>query len=248
MQEVLLTGVFIQPPHQVRNRAVEVFFQDHGSIQQQAVRRLADDARLVVGHAFQHFKFHVIPHAFPLTQEHGVAEVKEVVGGHAELHVPGVLRHAAVMEHSLVVGVHLGLRAVRGLRPVMHGGLHLLHRQVGAFHQAYLDARAALLHAFLRPGAQLHLFLPGIRQIGLKDDPGFQMHEFLFHQGALERLRRQVKVPVFLHVQVHELGLFGAVRQSHRIRNGRPVQDAQALLDELDGFLKGHQMNLAENG
>ena len=227
---------------------MEVFLQHHRGIQQQAVRRLADDARLMVRHPLQHFKFHMVPDAFPLTQQHGITQVKQVVGGNAELHISGVLRHAAVMEHSLVVGVHLGLRAVWGLRPVMHGGLHFLHRQVGAFHQAYLDARAALLHPLLRPGAQLHLFLPGVRQISLEHNPGFHLHEFILHQRALERFRRQVEVTVFLHVQIHEFGSFGAVRQCHRIRDGRPVQDAQALLNQLHGFFKGHQMNLAENG
>lgn len=86
MQEVFLTGVFIQPPHQVGNRAVEVFLQHHRGIQQQAVRRLADDARLMVRHPLQHFKFHMVPDAFPLTQQHGITQVKQVVGGNAELH------------------------------------------------------------------------------------------------------------------------------------------------------------------
>ena len=57
-----------------------------------------------------------------------------------------------------------------------------------------------------------------------------------------------MKITVFLHIQIHELGLSGTVRQRHRIGNGRPIQDAQALLNQFDGFFKGYQMNLAENG
>lgn len=57
-----------------------------------------------------------------------------------------------------------------------------------------------------------------------------------------------MKITVFLHIQIHELGLSGTVRQRYRIGNGRPVQDAQALLNQFDGFFKGYQMNLAENG
>ena len=248
MQEVLLTGIFIQPPHQVGNGAVKVFLQNHGGIKEQTVRRLADDPRLMVRHPFQHFEFHLVTHAFPLTQQHGITQIKQVVGSHAELHISGIIRHAAVMEHSLVIGIHLGFRAIWGLRPAMHGGLHLLHRQVGAFHQAYFDARSPLLHAFLRPGAQLHLLLPGIRQIGLEHNSRLQMHEFILHQRTFERFRRQMKITVFLHIQIHELGLSGTVRQRHRIGNGRPIQDAQALLNQFDGFFKGYQMNLAENG
>ena len=160
MQEVLLTGIFIQSPDQVGNSAVKIFLQNHRGIKEQTVRRLADDPRLMVRHPFQHFEFHLVTHAFPLTQQHGITQIKQVVGSYAELHISGIIRHAAVMEHSLVIGIHLGFRAIRGLRPAMHGGLHLLHRQIGAFHQAYFDARPPLLHAFLRPGAQLHLLLP----------------------------------------------------------------------------------------
>ena len=57
-----------------------------------------------------------------------------------------------------------------------------------------------------------------------------------------------MKITVFLHIQIHELGLSGTVRQRYRIGNGRPVQDAQTLLNQFDGFFKGYQMNLAENG
>ena len=57
-----------------------------------------------------------------------------------------------------------------------------------------------------------------------------------------------MKITVFLHIQIHELGLSGTVRQRYRIGNDRPVQDAQTLLNQFDGFFKGYQMNLAENG
>ena len=56
-------------------------------------------------------------------------------------------------EESLVGGINIEFFGIRGLLPVVHFGLDLLHREVGTFHDANLDRRTSTTYSVIRPFA-----------------------------------------------------------------------------------------------
>ena len=174
VQEVLRRGVLVEPPHQVGDGAVEVLALHHRGVEQEALRRVADGARLVVRHAFEHLELDPFPDALSRPQQQSVGDVEEVVARHPEPHRAGVLRLAALVEHPLEIRIDLGLRAVGRERPVVDLRVDLLHRQVGALDDADLDPRAAGIDAAEGPGIELLLHRPRVGQVGLEHDAGLQ--------------------------------------------------------------------------
>ena len=141
-QEVLGRGVLVEPAHQVRNGAVEVLGPDDGRVEQQPARPRVYRPRLVIGHALEHLELHPGLDVVGLAQHEAVGDVEEIVAGDPEVDGVGVLWPAAVLEHALVVRVHLDLGLVGRLGPAVHGGLDALHREVRALDDAQLDRRA----------------------------------------------------------------------------------------------------------
>ena len=113
-QEVLGRGVLVQPADQVGDGAVEVLRADDGRVEQQARRRApappapGDWPCLRASRTRPRARRRAV-----LAQHEAVGDVEEVVAGHAQVDGLGVLGPAAVLEHALVVGVHLGLASRR---------------------------------------------------------------------------------------------------------------------------------------
>ena len=115
-------------------------------------------------------------HPAPGCEQVGPGHVEEVVAGHADAHRGGALGCEHPVEAALVVGVGLGLGRIRRLGPDPHGGLHPLHGQVGALHQADLDggSAAALSDLDVVPVHQVHQRVEGVGQVGLQRDAGVE--------------------------------------------------------------------------
>ena len=106
-----------------------------------------------------------LAHAALAGQQPGVGDVEQVVARDADPHGGRVLGPQRVVEAAQVVRVGVELGVVGRERPVVHHGVHPLHREVRALDQADLDARAARGDALLRPRGEL-LRAPAARRAG----------------------------------------------------------------------------------
>ena len=170
-----------------------------------------------------------------VAQRQAVGDVEEVVAGDAEVHGLRMLGLAAELDHALVVGVHLGLRLVRRLRPAVPGRVDALHRQVRALDDAQLDRRTAAAPARERPRGELPLHAMGVGQVGLEDDARAERQELRLVQHLLERRHREVEVAVLLHVEVDEFRRDAAVGMAVAVARGLAVERAEPLGDPLHG-------------
>ena len=86
----------------------------------------------------------------------------------------------------------------------MNFRVHLLHGQVRALDDTYLDARAARVHATACPLLEALESAEGIGQIGLEDDAGLVAAHIGLVEDRSEDSNRQVEILVVLHVEIEE--------------------------------------------
>ena len=198
----MLRPVFFKATHQVGHGNVEIFGVHHRRVQDQPAHNVPHRAGLRRCHALQHFHIQLLFDAAGyrklMCQRHGV----QVVAGHTNAHVIGVLWLQDVVEQSNVVGIYLFLGEVGGLLPVVDLRLHTFHGQVRAFDQANFDLRAALLAAFLGKRGKGTECFESVRQIRLEHNPRLKVEEFFLAEQFSEEFDGEVEVLVFLHIHV----------------------------------------------
>ena len=246
-QEVVGRGVLVQASDQVRDGAVEVLRAHHRGVEQESARARLHRARLVVGHALEHLELHPGRDVPLLAERQPVGHVEEVVAGDPEVHRPRMLGPAAVLDHPLEAGVHVGLARERSLGPAVQVGLDPLHRQVRALDHAQLDWRPAARGPRQRPVHERALHAVRLRQVGLQHDARGQEAELRLVQHLAEGGDGEVEVAVFLHVQVDELRGDAAVRVPVAVPPGLAVQLAQPRLHDLDAWPERREIELARD-
>ena len=224
-EKILGRGVFIETTNEVGDGGVEILFTNDGGVEENGAPFFAEGAGVFVGHAFEHFEFDPVFDAVVSTEKEGVGDVKEIVGGDADADGGGVLGEEGELKHALEVGVDIGLVGVRCLGPIVMGGLHLFHGEVGSFDDTDFDGGGARFG----PSGEVLEDLVGVGEVGLQDDSGFDVFEFMLAEGALEDLAGEVEVAVFLHVEVDEFS--GAVELAEALLNGG---DGAFLIEEVD--------------
>ncbi len=204
LQVVLVGRVLVEAAHEVGHGGGEVVVLGDRRVQQHGAAALDDGQRLGVGHAFEHLDVELVLDAALTRDLERPREVKEVVAGDPDAHRAGVLGAQAEIQEAHVAGVDVGLRAVGGGRPAVELRLGLLHREVGALHQADLDLCAASLVTDLRPGHELLERPVRVGQVGLEHDARGDPLELRLVQHRAEAVDGEAQVPVLLHVQVDE--------------------------------------------
>ena len=204
VEEVLVRTIFFEPSDQVRHGNVEVFRVHNGGVQDDRPRDLTHGPGLGGRHTLEHFDIELIFDA-TLHREfvRGGHRVK-VVRRRTNANGGRVLRLQRNIQEPQVVGVDLGLRQVRGLLPVVNFGVHALHGQVRALHNAHLDGRTALVDALVREVDEFVQGIQGVGKVGLEHNAGFQVHELVFAHELLEELDGEVEVLIFLHIHIDE--------------------------------------------
>ena len=182
VEEVLLRTVFLQAAHQVADGHVEVFLLDHRGVQDHVARDVAHGRGLCRRHALQHLSVQLVLHVAGDGQLVGERQVVQVVRGHADAQVICVLGLQYPIQQADVVGIHLRLRQIGGLWPVVNLGIHALHGEVGALHQAHLDLGTALGAALRGELRQLLQRVEGVGQVGLQHDAGLKALELFLIQ------------------------------------------------------------------
>ena len=147
-------------------------------------------------------------------EQEGVGDVEEVVGSDADANAFGVFRTAGVVEHPFEIGIDVDFVAIGCLWPVVQGGFDFFHGEIGPFDNADLNGSLA----GFGPLGEFLENLIRVGEIGLQDDASFEGLEFLFVESAAEGFAREVKVAVFLHVEIDELP--GAVEFSESFLDG----------------------------
>ena len=140
-QKVLGRGVLFEPAHEVADRGIEFTWVHDRGVEQNPTGVGAHRVGERRSHAEQHFELDPPRDAATFREEVREGEVEQVVAGDADAHGVGVLRVEGDVEHPLVVRVGLGFAAPGREWPAVHGGIHSLHREVRALHDAHLDAR-----------------------------------------------------------------------------------------------------------
>ena len=240
VQEVVGSGVLVEATDEVGDGGFEVVVGDHGRVEQQATGPAPHRLGLRGGHPFQHLQVEPVGAVRGLGQDQGPGHVEEVVAGHP--HPDGAVQRGVQgeVQQVLVAGVDFGLVGRRRLRPASELGLHPLHRQVGALHDADLDRAARSSVALPGPGAQVGQHGRRVGDVGLDDDPGVKGGELLLVEHPAERGDREVEVVVRLHVQVDE-------GRGHRRPPGA-VQRAQPVAQHVDGGPEGQRVDLGVDG
>ena len=223
VQEVLVRAVFFEPSDQVGHGNVEVFRVHNGGVQDDRSRDLTHGPGLGGRHTLEHFDIELVLDAALHREFVRGGHRVEVVRGRTDPNGVGVLRLQRHIQEPQVVGVYFSLREVRGLLPVVNFGVHALHGQVRALHNAHLDGRTALVDALVREVDEFVQGIQGVGEVGLKHDAGFQVHELVFTHELFEELDGEVEVFVFLHIHIDE-----GVRCSF---DRFPVQRAEAFLE-----------------
>ncbi len=90
--------------------------------------------------------------------------------GHAQPDRVRVLGPQGPVQAALVVGVRRLLAGKGGGLPIVDGGIHQFHGQVGALDQAHLDGGTAGRTPLLGPRGQILEDGERIRQVGLEHD------------------------------------------------------------------------------
>jgi len=87
----------------------------------------------------------------------------------------------------------------------------------------------------------------GVREVRLQDEAGAEREELRLSEHLAERADRQIEIAIFLHVEVDGLGRDPALGMAIVVGGGCAVEDAQPLLDQLDGVPKCDQVDLAHD-
>ena len=150
-QEVLRSGVLVEPPDQVADRIEEALLVADRRIEQHVLRQLEKRAALRVGHALEHLELHPVPEPAFGGQDQGVGQIEDVVRGDAEGDGGDVLWLHAFAHHAQEVGIGVALAAVGSQRPVLVRRLKAFHLHVGPLDQTQDDGGAAAGHASAGP-------------------------------------------------------------------------------------------------
>jgi hypothetical protein len=241
--EVLLARVLFQATDEVGDGNGEFGRPHHGRVQQQPADLLLDLLGLAGGHSEEHLELDPVLHAALPGEQPREGDVEQVVAGDADLHGGRVLRGEGVVEHPQIVGVGLALGRVCGERPAVHGGIHVLHGEVGALDQAHLDGGTAVGPTLGRPLGEPRDGADGIRKIRLQHDARLEGEQLRLVEDALEGRDGQVEILVLLHVQVDELG--GGGCRCEFEQRGEPVGDLlDRLVERPHGQLADHGRHL----
>ncbi|SIA79812.1 Uncharacterised protein [Mycobacteroides abscessus subsp. abscessus] len=138
--EVFRRGVLLEAAHQVGDGDVELSGVDDRDVQEQGADIASDDLLNAGGHAGEHLKLDAVLDAACCPQLVGERNIEDVLSGDAQANRPGALGRHRPVQHALVVGVS-GLLGRPGRQlPAVNLGVHPLHGQVRALHDAHLDA------------------------------------------------------------------------------------------------------------
>ena len=145
-----------------------------------------------------------------------------------------VLRAQQDIDETQIARVDLGLGGERRRRPAVQLRFGVLHRQVGALDETYLDVGAKNRVALRRPGQQLLGRRVRIGQVGLQDDARIEGLELVLGEYGAERVDREAKVAVLLHVEIDE----------DPVTLRRPVEQTKLGADPLQGavVINGDQL------
>ena len=240
--EVVLARVLLEPADQVGDRDVELGGVHDGRVEEEAADVAAHRLGLTRRHPEQHLELDAGGDIPRRRQEPRVRDVEEVVSGDPDPHRGQALRSQRPLEHALVVRVGVLLRPVGRERPVVDRGVHVLHRQVRALHDAHLDRRPAGGPPHGRPLLQLLHRAERIRKIRLQHDPGLERPELRLVEQSREHRDRQVEVAVLLHVEVDELRAAGCLRPRRELVERRERAD-----DLLHGLVERPHRQLADH-
>ncbi len=229
--EVLVARALFEATDQVGDRDVELLRVHDRRVEQKRPDVTLHDLRLARGHAEEHLELDALLGAALGGEQPGEGHIEEVVAGDADAHVLHAVGVKCVVKHGLVAGVRALLGVPRRGGPAVNGGIHVLHRQVRALHDAHLDRCTSVGDALRSPLLQVHHRSESVGQVGLKHDPGLEVLELGAVEDAGEDRKRQIEVLVLLHVEVDEL-LWARVL---RLRQQR----CEVVLDALDGLVEG---------
>ena len=203
-EEVVARRVLLESAHEVADRDVELVRAHDGHVEEHVADLARDRGDLALRHAEQHLELEVVAHPGLAGEQPRVGDVEEVVPGDADAHRCGVLGPQREVEAADVVRVGVDLGVVGGERPVVHDGIHSLHREVRALHEAHLDARAAAGHPLLRPRRELLQRRERVGEVGLEHDARLEAAQARVFEDPREDRDREVEVAVLLHVEVDE--------------------------------------------
>jgi hypothetical protein len=237
--EVLARRVLFEAADEVADGDVELTGVHDRGVEQQAADVVLDEFGLPLGHAEQHLELDAVAHPAGLGQQVRERDVEEVVTGDADAHGAGAVGGESPGEDPLVVRVAVLLRAVGRERPLVHGRVDGLHREVGALDHAHLDRGPSGVDPGRGPVGEPLQGAEGVGQVGLQHDAGLEAAQLRLVEEAREDRDRQVEVAVLLHVEVDELRL--------RRAGGQLVERGQLLDDALDGLVEGPHRELTDD-
>ena len=243
-EEVFRTSVFVEPPHEVGDRARESGTLDHRGVEQGQEAALAglgvENALEVRAHALQHFERDALPEFTVLQQVQREGDIEEIVGCHTDVNRVQRFRGEGIQQHLLEVRIHQSFRRQHRVRPTLQCGFQSLHREVRTLDDAHLDGCPPGFATGLRPLLQTLQPEPRIRQVRLQHDSGGKFPEPRLVEALHERLGSQFKIVVRLHVEVHELrgALGGAMLEAGIVKLAKP------LVDFLEAFREGERVQL----
>ena len=197
---------------------------DNRRVEQQPTNISSDAFNLVRSHAEQHLEFDPVADPTMLTKQLRQCNVKEIVASDAIPHRMGTFGSQRPVQNSLVVGVSGKFGRPRGLLPPVNLGIYLLHREIGALDQPHFDPRPTGSGTTVSPLNKTLQSGQRVGQVGLKDNASLHMTQFGAVKELLEDFHCQIKVVIFLHVEVDELRLRGVLSQ---------VVQRQQLLNDL---------------
>ena len=203
--KVVAARSFVESPNEVGDRHIELGGVHNGRVQEQTSRGSAHRFSLAFRHSEKHFEFNSVAHSALTGECPRKRDVEEVVPGNADSDVIDSVGRERVVENSLVVGVRLLLGAHGGQLPPVEFRINLFHRKIRTLDNAHLDGGAAARTAVVRPFLQANHRAERVGQIGLKNNPGFEVQEFVAIKNPLEHRNRHIEVVVLLHVEVDEL-------------------------------------------
>ena len=172
------------------------------------------------GHAREHLELDAVLDTACGAQLVGKGNIKNVLSGHTQSDRAGALGRHRPVQHALVVGVGGLLGRPRRQLPAVNLGVHLLHGQVRALHDANLDARTSRVDACARPLLEALESTERIGQVGLENDTGLVAAHIRLVEDRGEHRDRQVEVLVILHVEVEERPVVASEaveRQAHAV-------------------------------
>ena len=204
--EVLWAGVFIQASNEVAHRGVELVRVHDRGVENQRAHCFSYGIGLVGRHSHQHFKVDCVGYSAALGKKVGKCHIEKVVAGHTNTNCLSPLFRKRPFEYSLVIGVGVLLSGQNRQRPVVEGGVNLLHLKVCALHDANFDWRSSRLDSGGSKSVEPLHRIEGLWQIRLQHDSRVVVLKARGREHPLENIECHLEVAIFLHVQIDERG------------------------------------------